>query len=172
MKNLLWSPCSEVLAIVCHESTTSTTLIQLWTENNCHWYLKQTLAFSMEDPLLYVTWSNTADPNKKELIYLTTRELAYCTFCWDVNHSKGKTTDDKAIVGVIDGNKILVTSFKEGVVPPPMAHQAIETPESQNAIVFAPNNNESSLVNSNEFCTVSCTNKLTFFKQIKVIYFN
>jgi elongator complex protein 1 len=172
VKNLLWSPCSEVLAIVCHESTTSTTLIQLWTENNCHWYLKQTLAFSMENPLLYVTWGNTVDPNKKELIYLTTRELAYCTFCWDVNHSKGKTTDDKAVVGVIDGDKILVTSFKEGVVPPPMAHQAIETLESQNAIVFAPNNNKSFLVNSNEFCTVSYTNKLTFFKQIKVIYFN
>lgn len=79
--------------------------------------------------------------------------------------------DDKVVIGVIDGNNILVTGFKDGIIPPPMAHQYLQTSESQNAIVFAPEiNDESSLINSNEFCTVSCNNKLTFFKQIKVIW--
>jgi len=81
--------------------------------------------------------------------------------------------DDKVVCGVINGKQILVTAFKDGIVPPPMAHQTLETFELQNAIVFAPNiNNESSSINSNDFCTVSYNNKLTFFKQIKVIYFN
>ncbi|XP_012536297.1 putative elongator complex protein 1 [Monomorium pharaonis] len=169
VKDLLWSPCSDVLAIVCHESKrlskTNNMLIQLWTENNCHWYLKQTLTFSMENPLLYATWSNTVDPNKKELIYMTTNELTFCSFNWYVNHSRGKTVDDKAVVGVIDGDKILVTSFRIGIIPPPMAHDSIKTDEAQNAIIFAPNiDNKISSISSNEFCTASCTNKLTFFQ--------
>jgi len=162
------------LAVVYHQSKTNTTLIQLWTENNNHWYLKQTLVFCKENPLLYVTWSDRIDQiDKKELIYLTTNELTFCSFNWSVNHSRGKTIDDKVVIGVIDGNNILVTGFKDGIVPPPMAHQCLQTSESQNAIIFAPNiNNESSSINSNEFCAISCNNKLTFFKQIKVIYLN
>ncbi|KYQ49072.1 Elongator complex protein 1 [Trachymyrmex zeteki] len=169
IRELLWSPCSDILAVVCYQSKTNTTLIQLWTENNCHWYLKQTLVFTENNPLLYVTWSDRTDQfDEKELIYLTTKELTFCSFNWCINHSRGKTVDDKVVIGVIDGNNILVTGFKDGIIPPPMAHQYLQTSESQNAIVFAPEiNDESSLINSNEFCTVSCNNKLTFFKQIK-----
>lgn len=172
MKDLLWS--SDILAIVYHQLKTNNFLIQLWTENNCHWYLKQTLVFSTENPLLYATWNNIIDQtNKKELIYLTTKEFTFCSFNWCVNHSRGKTVNDKVVCGVLDRNKILVTSFKDGIVPPPMAHQYLETSEFQNAIVFGPSiDDRSSLINSNEFCTVSCNNKLTFFKQIKVIYFD
>ncbi|XP_011692610.1 PREDICTED: putative elongator complex protein 1 isoform X1 [Wasmannia auropunctata] len=169
VKDLLSSPCLDILAVVCHQSETNTTLIQLWTENNCHWYLKQTLVFSVESPLLYATWSNK-DIDKKELICLTTKELAFYSFNWCVNHSRGKTENDKSVVGVIEGNNILVTSFKDGIVPPPMAQLYLQTSESQNAIVFAPNiNNESSSTNCNEFCTVSCNNKLTYFKKSKAI---
>ncbi|EGI70530.1 PREDICTED: putative elongator complex protein 1 isoform X1 [Acromyrmex echinatior] len=169
VRELLWSPCSDILAVVCYQSKTNTTLIQLWTENNGHWYLKQTLVFTEKNPLLYVTWSDRINQfDEKELIYLTTKELTFCLFNWCVNHSRGKTVDDKVVIGVIDGNNILVTGFKDGIIPPPMAHQYLHTSESQNAIVFAPEiNDKSSLINSNEFCTVSCNNKLMFFKQIK-----
>ncbi|XP_077256116.1 elongator complex protein 1 isoform X1 [Temnothorax americanus] len=163
VKDLLWSP--DILAVVCHESKTNTKLIQLWTENNCHWYLKQTLVFNEANPLLYVTWSNVT--NKKELIYLTKKEITFCSFNWCLDHSRGKTVDDIAVSGVIDGSKILVTAFKDGVVPPPMAHQSLETHESQNAIIFGPNINKSALINSNNFFTISCNNKLTVFKQKK-----
>lgn len=172
MKNLLWS--LDVLAIVCHCLETNNTLIQLWIENNSQWYLKHTLVFPVETPLLYVTWSDVKDvSDKRQLLYLTTKELAFYSFNRCLNQSRGKTLDDKVVCGVINGNKILVTAFKDGVMPPPMAHQTLKTSELQNAIIFAPNiNNESSLINSNEFCTLSCNNKFTFFKLMKVIYLN
>ncbi|XP_011876927.1 PREDICTED: putative elongator complex protein 1 [Vollenhovia emeryi] len=161
VKDLLWS--SDILAVVCHEPEASTTQIQLWTESNCHWYLKQTLVFPVDNQLLYATWSNVAETNKKELIYVTTKELTFCSFNWCHSHSRGSTVDDKAVFGVIDGNKILVTAFKDGIVPPPVAHQSIETFESQNAISFAPS--KSSSISSSDFCTISCNNRLMFFKK-------
>lgn len=164
------------MAIICHQSETSETVssigsvIQLWIENNSHWYLKQTLLFSVENPLLYATWSNIVDQtNQEELIYLTTKELTFCSFNSCVNHSRGETMNDKVVIGVIDGNEILVTGFRDGIIPPPMSHKCLKTCESQNAIIFAPKT-KSSKINTNEFCTVSCNNRLTFFKQ-KVIYF-
>ncbi|KAL0127474.1 hypothetical protein PUN28_005627 [Cardiocondyla obscurior] len=165
VKDLLWS--SDILAVVCNQLETNATLIQLWTENNAHWYLKQTLIFSAENPLLYVTWNSIIDqPHKKELIYLTAKHFICCSFNWCWDHSRGKTSDDRVVCGVIDGNKILVTDFKDGVIPPPMAHQTLEISKSQNAIIFAPNINNQ-LTNSNDFCTISYDNKLTFFKQKK-----
>lgn len=162
------------MTVVSHQLKTNSFLIQLWTDSNHHWYLKQTFVFSIENPLLYATWANIiGQTNKKELIYLTTKELTFCSFNWCYNHSRGKTTDDRVVCGVIDGSKILVTSFKDAIIPPPMAHQSLETFEFQNAVVFGPSiDNKSALINSNEFCTVSSNNKLMFFKQIKVIYFN
>lgn len=178
VKDLLWSPYSDILAIICHQSKTSKavssigSVIQLWIENNSHWYLKQTLLFSVENPLLYATWSNIVDQiDKEELIYLTTEELTFCSFNWCVNHSRGETIDDKVVIGVIDGNGIKVTGFRDAIIPPPMSHEYLTTYKSQNAIIFAPKINKSSEINTNEICTVSCNNRLTFFKQIKVIYF-
>lgn len=170
VKDLLWA--SDILGVVCHQLKTNTKLIQLWTESNSHWYLKQTLVFPVENPLLYATWSDIVDEtNKKELVYLTTKEFTFCTLNWCLSRSRGTTVDDKVVCGVINGHKILITAFRDGIIPPPLAHQSLETSESQNAIIFGPSiNDKSSSITSNEFCTVSCNNKLTFFKQIKVIY--
>ncbi|EFN87660.1 Elongator complex protein 1 [Harpegnathos saltator] len=116
VKDLFWSPDSQVLAVTCEESDTKNTILQLWTENNYH--------------------------------------------------CRGKTVDDKAVVGVIDGKKILITSFKEKVIPPPMAHQYLQVKEAVNAIIFAPDvTDKKSWINSNIFCTVSCNDNLTFFRQ-------
>lgn len=169
MKDLLWSPTSDVLAIICEQLETLNTILQLYTENNCHWYLKQTIVFPMDNPLIHATWS-TISYDERKLILLTLKEIMFCSFNWCVNHSRGKTVDDNAVIAVIDGNKTLVTSFRDGIVPPPMAHQSLQMQEPINAIAFAPsNNNKTSLINSNMFCTISCSNKLTFFKRIMVI---
>lgn len=167
VKDLLWSPNSDVLAVICEQSGMFNTILQLWTENNCHWYLKQTIVFSTDNPLIYATWSTTGRYDQKELILLTSNELMFCSFNWCVNHSRGKTIDDNTVIAVIDGNKTLVTGFRNGIVPPPMSHQSLQIQEPVNAIAFAPNiNDKTSLINSNMFCTISCDNSLTFFKQI------
>ncbi|XP_011265632.2 elongator complex protein 1 isoform X2 [Camponotus floridanus] len=166
VKDLLWSPNSDVLAVIC-EGMSNHTILQLWTENNCHWYLKQTIVFSTDNPLIYATWSTTGRYDQKELILLTLKEIMFCSFNWCVNHSRGKTVDDNTVIAVIDGKKTLVTGFRDGIVPPPMAHQSLQIQESVNAIAFAPSiNDNTSLINSNMFCTISCDNRLTLFKQI------
>ncbi|XP_072752046.1 putative elongator complex protein 1 [Anoplolepis gracilipes] len=165
VKDLLWSPNSDVLAVICEQSGMSNTILQLWTENNCHWYLKQSIVFSIDSPLIYATWSTTGRYDQKELILLTSKEIMFCSFNWCVTHSRGKTVDDNTVIAVIDGNKTLVTGFRDGIVPPPMAHQSLQTQKPVNAVAFAPSIN-TSLINSNMFCTISCDNNLTFFKRI------
>jgi len=169
VKDLLWSPNSDVLAVIC-EGMFNHTILQLWTENNCHWYLKQTIVFSTDNPLIYATWSTKGRYDQKELILLTLKEIMFCSFNWCVNHSRGKTVDDNTVIAIIDGKKTLVTGFRDGIVPPPMAHQSLQIQEPVNAIAFAPCiNNNTSLINSNMFCTISCDNRLTLFKRITVI---
>ncbi|KAL6266875.1 hypothetical protein P5V15_003703 [Pogonomyrmex californicus] len=167
IKDLLWSPCSEILTIVYHQPDVNSSLVELWTQNNDHWYLKQTLIFREDNPLIYTTWSSMEnDINRKELIFVTKNEFSFYPVNWCVNHSWSKTADDKAVVGVIDGHNILVTGFRDGIVPPPLAHQILYIDEPVNAIVFAPNvKDENSLINSNAFCAILYTNELIFFKQ-------
>lgn len=160
---MFWSPDSDILAIICEQSNIR--ILQLWTENNCHWYLKHTKNFSTNDPLMYATWSSVGRYNKKELILVTLHEVIICSFNWCVNHSRGKTVDDKTVVGVIDGKKVLITCFREKIIPPPMAHQYLQFDEPINAIFFAPDVEKECWVNSNIFCAVSCNNKFTFFQQ-------
>lgn len=169
MKDLLWSPAADILAIICEQPRMNSMVLQLWTEKNYHWYLKQTIVFNTDDPLIFARWSVTGRSSQNELILVTTTEIIFCSFDWRVNQSRGKILEDKAVVGVINGNKMQVTGFRDGIVPPPMAHQYLQFQEPVNAVVFAPSTlDETSSINSNMFCTISCNNNLTFFEQIRV----
>ncbi|XP_076249707.1 elongator complex protein 1 [Calliopsis andreniformis] len=164
VKDLFWSPDSEILTIWCQVQGNSS-LLQLWTENNYHWYLKQTIKFSVDNPLICATWSVSFS---KKLILLTKKELITHEYNWCVSHSRGKSACDKSVIGVIDGNKLLMTGLRVGIVPPPMAHQTLEIAESINAIIFAPNiENKNTWVDSNAFFCVSMSNKLIFYEHIK-----
>ncbi|XP_047349459.1 putative elongator complex protein 1 isoform X1 [Vespa velutina] len=162
VKEIFWSPDSDILTIWCEEN--NSIILQLWTENNYYWYLKQTFNFSIDNPLLYGTWSYRTNCGKT-LILLTPQNVLTYSFQWSINHSKGQSLKDKAVVAVIDGRKALLTGFKIGIIPPPMAHQTLELSEPINAIVFAPNvKSTESLIDINAFFCVLHNNKLAFFK--------
>lgn len=166
VKDLFWSLDSEVLTIWC-EIHGGTSLLQLWTENNCHWYLKQSIEFPVDNSLLRATWGFATC--SKTLILLTQRELITYIYDWSINHSKGNNVQNKSIVGVIDGDQFLMTAFRDGIVPPPMAHQITQTIEPINAIVFAPPvENENSWPNSNSFFCVTSSGRLVFYKYVLV----
>ncbi|KOC68440.1 Elongator complex protein 1 [Habropoda laboriosa] len=165
VKDLFWSPDSEILVIWCQIEEDSSSVLQLWTENNYHWYLKQSIKFPMDNSLICATWSATSF--SKKLILVTSKELITCDYNWSVNHSRGTTVQDKCVVGVIDGYKSLMTGLRIGIVPPPMTHHTLEIPEPINAIVFAPDvENKDNWVDSNTFFCVSSSNKLVFYKHI------
>ncbi|CAL7938888.1 unnamed protein product [Xylocopa violacea] len=163
--DMFWSPDSEILTIWCQIQEDCSSILQLWIENNYHWYLKQSIKFPMDNSLICATW--TTGSYSKRLIILTCKELITCDYDWTVNHSRGTSVHDKSVIGVIDGNKLLMTGLRIGIVPPPMAHETLETPESINAIVFAPNvENNDNWIDSNTFFCVSSSNKLLFYKHL------
>lgn len=139
--------------------------VQLWSEKNYHWYLKQTIVYPKKVPIHYVTWS----PQKnKDLLILTSKSSTIYTFYWSVSQSRGKESTDKAVVCVIDGNKILVTCFRDCVVPPPLGQQTLELKEPVNAVAFAPKNNKDFNIDTNDFMVVLCKNKIIHYKYVNV----
>ncbi|XP_033204247.2 elongator complex protein 1 [Bombus vancouverensis nearcticus] len=165
VKDLFWSPDSEILTIWCQIQADSSSVLQLWTENNYHWYLKQTIKFPTDNLLICATWSTTSC--FKKLIVLTYKELITFDYNWSVDHSRGITVHDKSVIGIIDGNKSLMTGLRVGIVPPPMAHKTLETSESINAIVFAPDiKGKATWIDSNAFFCVSASKKLIFYKYL------
>lgn len=55
---------------------------------------------------------------------------------FSVNHTNGQHDTGPAVVGVIDGSKILLTDFRQAVIPPPMSTTSIDTNRPVNAIGF------------------------------------
>lgn len=137
VKSLNWSPDSEILAVWFKKNNSNATILQLWTENNYHWYLKQTIDFNEFNPLIYFMWS-TVNHVKKRMILLTKEKLIICVFRWRIDKTRGKVDGDKAVVGVVDGDKALLTGFKMGIVPPPMCHQSLQINAAINEYIFAP----------------------------------
>lgn len=166
VKDLQWSIDSDILAVWCVNIDDGITRVQLWTENNYHWYLKQTISFSKDNPPLYLSWSTVPGCEKKLLVLTKEKYLIY-TFSWTISHSRGKSQIDKALVGVIDGDRALLTGFRYAVVPPPMAHQALQIDEPINEVVFAPEvENKDSWISSNVLFTLLHNNQLAFYKEV------
>lgn len=151
------------MAIWCKNLETEETIVQLWTEGNYHWYLKQSLKFNKDTPVLYVKWSSASKSGNK-LVVLTEMNLISYTFHWTVNYSRGQNLTDKAIVAVIDGEKVLMTSFKDGIVPPPMCQESLEMNEMINYVFFAPQEiTTKSSINSNALICISDDYRMSIY---------
>uniref|UniRef100_A0A672QRD3 Elongator complex protein 1 n=1 Tax=Sinocyclocheilus grahami TaxID=75366 RepID=A0A672QRD3_SINGR len=141
VKELLWNSDSTVLAVWMEdlkpgENDHPNTYIQLWTVGNYHWYLKQSVHFGSE-PLrapVCVCW----DPEKPLRLHLLTRGWASYTYDWGWSTERSHGTDchDNASVAVIDGDKILVTTFRQCVIPPPMCAFELQLPVPVNLVTF------------------------------------
>uniref|UniRef100_A0AAQ5X716 IkappaB kinase complex-associated protein n=1 Tax=Amphiprion ocellaris TaxID=80972 RepID=A0AAQ5X716_AMPOC len=110
--------------------------IQLWTVGNYHWYLKQSLDFG-RDPQkapVCVCW----DPERPLQLHAVSRSWTSITYDWGwmTERSPGLDATDNANVAVIDGEKILVTSFRQCVVPPPMSSFELQLTSPVNQVTF------------------------------------
>lgn len=140
VRELLWNSDSTVLAVWMEdlkaENGHPNTYIHLWTVGNYHWYLKQSLHFG-NDPLKVpacVCW----DPEKPLRLHLLTRGWASYTYDWgwSTQRSHGNDSYDNANVAVIDGEKVLVTAFRQCVIPPPMCAFELQLPDPVNLVTF------------------------------------
>lgn len=158
--DLIWSRDSDILGIWYKDLDKGAITVQLWSEKNYHWYLKQTITYPKGNPILFVTWSAQIS---KDLLILSTKNSTIYTFNWIVSHSRGKQVSDRATVSVIDGDKVLVTGFRDGIVPPPMSQHTVQFKEPVNAISFAPSDAE-----SNDFVALLSNNKIVLCKYANV----
>lgn len=76
-------------------------LVQLWSMNNYHWYLKQSIPFE-EDRVSSLTW----DPEHVYRLHVLCNSGKYlqCTWHWATHSS------NNALVAVIDGSKNYILS--------------------------------------------------------------
>ncbi|XP_047675871.1 elongator complex protein 1 [Tachysurus fulvidraco] len=141
VKELLWNSDSTVLAVWLEDlipevNSNPNTYIQLWTEGNYHWYLKQSLHFGREalKAPVCMCW----DPMKPFHLYMLTNDWSFYTYqwSWSTDRSQGSDSNDNASVAVIDGDKVLVTTFRQCVVPPPMCSYELQFPAPVNLVTF------------------------------------
>ncbi|XP_060935405.1 elongator complex protein 1 [Limanda limanda] len=141
VKDLLWNTDSTVLLVWLEDMTPGedgqvNTYIQLWTVGNYHWYLKQSLNFG-RDPHkapVSVCW----DPERPLRLHLVRRDWSTTTYDWGwtTERSPGLDATDNANVAVIDGDKILMTTFRQGIVPPPMCSSELQLKSPANQVTF------------------------------------
>ncbi|KAM4555629.1 elongator complex protein 1 [Odontesthes bonariensis] len=141
VKELLWNSDSTVLAIWLEDLTAgedgeANSYIQLWTVGNYHWYLKQSLHFG-RDPQkapICVSW----DPERPLRLHVVTRSWTGVSYDWGwtTERSPGLDATDNANVAVIDGEKILLTTFRKCVVPPPMCSFELQLKSPVNQVTF------------------------------------
>lgn len=147
IKELIWNADSSILAIW-YEHTNQTAVeklvswVELWTVNNYHWYLKQTIRF--DNHLKYICW----DSERNYLLHSLNSDSQYVHFKYSlgVNQSAWLSPLDHGIVAVIDGSKLLITPFSDTVVPPPMSAEEIICPSSINQVMFEPSSNNIAII--------------------------
>ncbi|CAH0758252.1 unnamed protein product [Diatraea saccharalis] len=165
VEDIAWSTDSEILTLQCRNIVTDSQKLLLFTCSNHHWYHKQTLVYNCEQKINRIIWDNDFDiTNNKKLHVFLDSGVHYC-YSWirNIDHSRGHTNDDDAVVSVIDGAKILLTGFRQTVIPPPMAAAEVTCDFPINSVHFAPPDIHGKC--SNMFFAVTPNNKLIFYNQ-------
>ena len=115
VRGLEWSPDSSILAI-----TTESHLL-LYTVGNYHWYLKQQLSLGRgclvksEERLEFRSWR----------------------LGWVISTSLGLSSSDLSVMAVVDGDKVLVTPFRQLTVPPPGSALQVKADSQVRQVVFS-----------------------------------
>ncbi|KZO97412.1 IkappaB kinase complex, IKAP component [Calocera viscosa TUFC12733] len=122
VREMSWSAGSEVLAVWIEREEGD--VVQLWTVNNYHWYLKQTVHPPMpSERFTAIRWH----PESSLRLTLTT---ATCildrSLAWTTTRSTEPAPNDTGTVAVIEGSSLLMTPFRRMNVPPPMCGYELE----------------------------------------------
>ncbi|XP_036117261.1 elongator complex protein 1 [Molossus molossus] len=164
VNDLLWNADSTVLAVWLEdlqrkENSALKTYVQLWTVGNYHWYLKQSLPFSTcgKSKIVCLMW-DPVTPYRLHVLCQGWHYLCY-DWHWTTDRSSGDNSSDMANVAVIDGNRVLVTAFRQSVVPPPMCTFRLLLPEPVNQVMFSANPQR-----SNDLAVIDASNQISVYK--------
>ncbi|KAJ7335942.1 hypothetical protein JRQ81_013883 [Phrynocephalus forsythii] len=143
VNELLWNSDSMILAVWLEElerenHSQSKTYVQLWTTGNYHWYLKQSLHFGHAEGsqrLVSLAWDQEI-PYRLHILCQQWLYLCY-DWQWSVDRSPGEGESDPASVAVIDGDKVLLTAFRQAAVPPPLCSYQLQLPCAVSQVAFS-----------------------------------
>jgi len=158
---VLWNFDSSVLAVWMERNSENDekkeSVVQIWSMNNYHWYLKQEHIFNND---LGMISSMEWDPEKPLRLHLMTTKYIYIQYNyeWCIFSSTFVSEDDPATVIVVDGKEALYTPFRYQNVPPPMASFKANLDGNASYISFAPFNI------GDDFCVLLSDNTVQFFK--------
>ncbi len=130
---LVWSPDSDVLAVVlsCTAPTTAQKTLQLWHRFNWHWYLKHERVFT-DCSGLCIAWKElsaggggggaSGGSGLGLRIFTAEGGVSYISFIWECCVSAYGTA------AVVDGTSVLLTPLRQCIVPPPLCAAAVACP--------------------------------------------
>ncbi|GMF52504.1 unnamed protein product [Phytophthora fragariaefolia] len=156
--NVRWNATSDTLALSLHRTAGSgeeggerpQAVVQLWSRNNYHWYLKQEMQLPNGDELVDFAWDEEAAGRLRLLTCSSrTQELTFCEreFAWDICSVEAEWVQvtqptqkpqhqSIAVAGVIDGAKLLLTPLHRALVPPPFALLQVTFDAAVNSVAF------------------------------------
>ncbi|XP_049850930.1 elongator complex protein 1-like [Schistocerca gregaria] len=114
VEQMRWSRGGDTLGLLIREG--GERRLELWSRKNYHWYLKYELRY---EGRVMMEWGR--DGRMDLLVMTSTGELMEYRFEWVVDR------DERGMeVGVVDGSKVLTTSFERACIPPPMSESEVE----------------------------------------------
>ncbi|KZT60539.1 IkappaB kinase complex, IKAP component [Calocera cornea HHB12733] len=122
VREMCWSAGSEVLALWIEREEGD--VMQLWTVNNYHWYLKHTV--HPPTPTERFTAIHWHPESSLRLTLTTINRILDRSFAWATVRSSEPAPNDTGTVAVIDGSTLLMTPFRRMNVPPPMCGYRLE----------------------------------------------
>ncbi|KAM6169330.1 elongator complex protein 1 [Rhynchocyon petersi] len=164
VNDLFWNADSSVLAVWLEdlpneENSTLKTYVQLWSVGNYHWYLKQSLHFSTsgKNKPVSLMW-DPVFPYRLHVLCQGWHYLCY-EWHWTTDRSLGDSASDLANVAVVDGYRVLVTTFRQAVIPPPMYTYRLLLPQPVNQVMFSAHPQE-----SNNLAVLDAENQISIYK--------
>ncbi|CAF1028549.1 unnamed protein product, partial [Didymodactylos carnosus] len=149
VQHICWNKDSTILCIVLHTAESSvkdkpernnsskgSSVLQLWSTNNYHWYLKQCYKFESLQ-IQTILW----DMESTNRIHFIFDNGQYRTMTW-VWVTNIKSADNRTLACVIDGKKLMVTDFTHSSIPPPMCTYTIMCPSTIHSVVSSNNSND------------------------------
>ncbi|ELR18862.1 elongator complex protein 1, putative [Acanthamoeba castellanii str. Neff] len=136
-----WNSNSDILAVGLQllgsskDQKKATTVVQLYSFSNYHWYMKQ--EFKYHDwELADLLW-DPENPMNLTVICRSGHLMRY-HLCWDPTISDGNALTNESVAAVVDGASVLLTPFKRVVLPPPMYSTKLDCPANVSSVSFAP----------------------------------
>ncbi|KAJ1883283.1 putative elongator complex protein 1 [Coemansia sp. RSA 1722] len=135
---LAWNADSTVLAIlaiIVHDDGVEQPVVELWTDKNYHWYMKQEIRSSVfGDWISHVIW----DPESPLRLHVVGRSRYACVQMHTDTDVQSVASDaSNAAACVVDNDRILYTPFALANVPPPMALHSVQVAGALAHVAFA-----------------------------------